>query len=167
VATDPSTKAPKVPVLLAAQTQKRGVGRAFTITLLCLNKEIEEKKKEIKAKEENTEKKTKKDELRNKFNQINEDRNRPSPCLTPWCAANCGRLSSIRGPSGPKLTLQGRKRDVVACRPPRRCVVAYCHAGQRSHQTWAQIGCDEACVHHACDPQADIAASAHATTMFA
>ena len=33
-----------------------------------------------------------------------------------------------------------------ACRPPRRCVAAYCHAGQRSHQAWALIGSDEACV---------------------
>ncbi len=60
--------------------------------------------------------------------------------MTPWCAVHFGRLSSMHGPSGPTLTRQGRKRDVVACRPPRRCVAAYCHAGQRSHQAWALMG---------------------------
>ena len=42
--------------------------------------------------------------------------------------------SSMRGPSGPTLTQKGRKRDVAACRPPRRCVAAYCHAVQSAHQ---------------------------------
>jgi hypothetical protein len=68
----------------------------------------------------------------------------------------------MRGPSGPTLTRQGRKRDVAACLPPRRCVAAYCHAVQSAHQAWAPIGCGAAYEHHACAHQAGRAECAHA-----
>jgi hypothetical protein len=55
------------------------------------------------------------------------------------------------------MTRQGRKRDVVACLPPRRCVPACCHAGKSSHQAWAPIGCGEAGAHHACDTSSNFA----------
>jgi hypothetical protein len=55
------------------------------------------------------------------------------------------------------MTRQGRKRDVVACLPPRRCVAACCHTGKSSHQAWAPIGCGEAGAHHACDTSSNFA----------
>jgi hypothetical protein len=58
-------------------------------------------------------------------------------------------LPTKSGPSGPTLRRQGRRSCVLSCRPPRRYVAAYCHAGQSAHQAVAPIGCDEACARHA------------------
>jgi hypothetical protein len=67
-------------------------------------------------------------------------------------AADCRPMSPKGSPSSPTRRRQGRRRCVLSCRPPRRCVAAYCHAGRNAHHTVAPIGCDEASAHHACGP---------------
>ena len=66
-------------------------------------------------------------------------------------AANCRCIFrrdvlGVMGPSDPTLRRQGRRRGVLSCRPPRRCVAASCHACSSSN------GTDETCAHHACGP---------------
>ena len=52
----------------------------------------------------------------------------------------CVCRSSMRDPSDPTLKRQERKRDEVACLPPRRCAAAYRVAVQGSPPSWAPIG---------------------------